>query len=155
MRSRLHLFAALLSATLLGAAAQGASAQDARKDAEEAALHFQRAVEALKAQDRAAALREFRKAEDLAPAASTLCNIAVLEVARARPLDATRDLLAYRERAGSTLTEERARVLSETLAALERKLAKVHVEISPKEANVRIDDREVSGTVFLASGEHV
>src|SRR5262245_8201182 len=81
-----------------------AQAQDnppKQPSADDPSDHFRRGVEALEAKDRARALEEFRAAQRLAPALRTLWNIVVMEIELGRPLDAHRDLLAYRELAGA------------------------------------------------------
>jgi hypothetical protein len=129
-----------------------ASAEPARDDPSD---HFRRAVEALRAQDRAGALAEFRAAETLAPAPTTLWNIVVLEIELGMTREAHRDLLAYRELASGAMSAERAETVRKTLDDLERKLARVRVELTPKEASFRIDDVDAEGAAWVVPGEHV
>jgi hypothetical protein len=149
-RARWLLAAAGLSCTLAGRAR---GEQPAASDEPE--LHFQRGVDALKTHDRATALAEFRQAEQLAPAPTTLWNIAVLELELDMHADAHRDFLTYRDELGARIARDRAEVLATTLSDLEHKLGKLRVAVSPVAASVRIDDVEVRGAVWLAPGEHV
>src|SRR5262245_41231297 len=119
------------------------------------AVHFQRGVDALKAGNRATALAEFSNAQTLAPAATTLWNIAVLELEMNLLPEAHRDFEAYRDEMASRVAPDRAQMLAATLTDLERKLGRIRVVVSPADASVWIDDVPARGPMWLSPGDHM
>lgn len=156
MRSPAALMAlALASLLVLPAQAQPPSAEAVA----EAREHFERGVELFNEGRNDAALAEFDRAYEIAPAPPVLYNIARVHEALGHAVEAADAYEKYLEEGGSSLSERRRH---EATAALERQRARiafVTVTTNVDDATVSVDGVDVATTPLadplrLAAGHH-
>lgn len=152
---RTRIAALIFACTLLPQTAFGAPSNEVKVEARE---RFTRGVKLYDERDYPAALAEFQKAYDLAPHPTVLFNVAQVQVALGRIVEARRSLdrlLASPEATPSL--SEKARALRDQLLP---KIAQVTVKSSVAGARVEVDGVEVgvaplAGPVDVASGTRV
>ncbi len=137
---------------VLGASAR---AQDA---APEAGSALRSALQAYEAGDLSAAQRGFAQAHREQPTARTLRGLGVVAYRQGRWLDAYAHLTLSLVSTAKPLTEElRARVLT-LVDELGAKLTRVHFQLSPSDATLRVDGSppsyDASGAVLILPGTH-
>jgi hypothetical protein len=148
--------AALILALAVPAHAQTDPSPEAVAEARE---HFERGVELFNEGRNDAALAEFQRAYDLAPAPPVLYNIARVHEALGHAVEAADAYARYLEEGGDSLSRRRRH---EATAALERQRARiafVTVTTNVEGATVSVDGIDVAETplsepIRLAAGEH-
>lgn len=141
------------------AAAQDATAppQDART---RAAAHFDRGIQFFNEQRYDAALAEFARAHELAPAHQTLYNLARVHAALGHAVEAARAYAQYLEQAGGSLPAARRAEAEEALAEQRQRIGTLRVTSSTDGATVAIDGVDVAATplpapIELSAGAHI
>jgi hypothetical protein len=118
----------------------------AEDPAEAAARHFERAIQHADAQEYDAALIEFRKAYELSPHYSVNYNIGLASVSAGRPLAAVQAFERYLAEGGTEIPEERRAHVTALIDGERAKLARLVIDLQPKEAEVSIDGALVNVT---------
>ncbi len=148
-----------LTATLALALPVAAQSEPSEEAVAEAREHFERGVELFNEGRNDAALAEFTRAYELAPAPPVLYNIARVREALGHAVQAADAYERYLEEGGDSLSRRRRH---EATAALERQRARiafVTVTTNVDEATVSVDGVDVAETPLseplrLSAGEH-
>lgn len=155
MRSR-----ALTAALLAGAFALPALAQEPSAEAvAEAREHFERGVELFNEGRNDAALAEFDRAYQIAPAPPVLYNIARVHEALGDAVKAADTYAKYLEEGGDSLSQRRRHEITAALERQRARIAFVSVTTNVDEATVSVDGVDVATTPLdeplrLAAGQH-
>jgi len=141
------------------AAAQDASAPP-EDDRTRAAAHFDRGIQFFNERRFDAALAEFARAHELAPAHQTLYNLARVHAALGHAVEAARAYARYLEEAGASLPAARRAEAEEALAQQRERIGTLMVTSATDGATVAIDGVDVTTTplaspIELSAGAHI
>lgn len=157
MLRRLMRASCVLVVVMVVAAARPVRAQDPHAEARE---RFSRAVELYDEGRYEAALVEFQRAYDLAPAAPVLFNIAQVHAAMGHAVAAVAAYERYLAEGGEAISAARRADVEAALRTQRARIARLTIAVSAPGATIAIDDVEVGisplpSAIEVDSGEHV
>lgn len=117
----------------------------------EASARFQRGVALFVEGDYDAALIEFRRAYDAAPAYSVLYDIGQTQLALRHYPEAIEAFSRYLSEGAERVTSERRAEVEATVATIRQRIGQVEVDVDVEGAEVRIDDTVVGVAPILRS----
>ncbi len=156
-----RLVALLAAAALASLLAGVARAQEPDAEARaRAAEHFDRGIQFFNEERYDAALAELARAYELAPALSTLYNLARVHAALGHAVEASRAYARYLEDAGDSLDARRRREVERALEEQRARIGHLLVVCDVPGAAVAIDGVDVATTplaapIELSAGAHV
>ncbi|MFO0684252.1 MAG: PEGA domain-containing protein [Sandaracinus sp.] len=125
----------------------------------EASTHFQRGTDLFNEGNFDAALAEFQRAYDLAPAAPVLYNLARVHGALGHPVEAAHAYERYLAEGGSAIPSGRRAEVEQALETQRQRIGRVRVTVNVEGAIVSIDGADVATTplaspIEVAGGTH-
>jgi hypothetical protein len=126
----------------------------------EASAHFQRGTDLFNEGRYDAALAEFQRAYDIAPALPVLYNLARVHAELGHPVESAHAYERYLSEGGSTIAAARRAEVTAALAQQRDRVGRLRIETNVDGAFVSVDGRDVTTTpltapIELGSGTHV